>query len=277
MTLLAVFAIFPFVWSFLGSFKSTEDLFSFAITDFRTYLPSVWRMENYRQIIDFGFVRYLANSLIVTVTIVIAQVILATTAGYAFARLEFPRRDLLFALVLATMMIPFQVIVVPLFILVKNFPLFGGNDLLGRGGTGMLDSYPGLTVPMFASAYAIFLLRQFFQTLPRELEDAARIDGASEFRIFWQIVLPLSKPGLAVLVAFSYQQYWNDFIWPFVVTRSDAVKTIQVGLANFQQEHGTDWGLLLAATMAASIPVILLYLALQRFFTRGIALSAIKG
>jgi ABC-type glycerol-3-phosphate transport system permease component len=174
-------------------------------------------------------------------------------------------------------MVPSQATLVPLFILVKHWPLLGDNDLLGRGGFGMLDTYWVLTVPMFATAYGTFLLRQFFLGLPAELEDAARIDGSSELGIYWRIVVPLSGPAMATLGIFSFQNVWNDFVWPLVTTRSDAMKTIQVGLAQFRREGSTEWTLLMAGTMIATVPILVVFLLGQRFFTKGIALTGLKG
>ena len=241
-------------------------------------LPSVWRFDNYARAVQaYDLVRYLLNSIFISVVVAVAHLALASTAGYAFARLAFPGRDILFAIVVATLMVPSQATLVPLFILVKHWPLLGDNDLWGQGGFGMLDTYWALTVPLFAAAYGTFLLRQFFLTLPADLEDAARIDGSSEFGIYWRIVLPLSGPALATLGIFSFQNMFNDFVWPLVVTRSDSIKTIQVGLAQFRREGTTDWTLLMAGTMIATLPILLVFILGQRYFTQGIALTGIKG
>jgi multiple sugar transport system permease protein len=270
---LAIIFVFPFVWSFLTSVKSPAEVFDQGIT-----LPSVWRFDNYVQAVQsYNLIRYLFNSTFVSVIVAVAHLALASTAGYAFSRLQFPGRDYLFVVIVATLMVPSQATLVPLFILVKNWPLLGGNDMWGQGGFGMLDSYWALTVPLFATAYGTFLLRQFFLTLPADLEDAARIDGSSEFGIYWRIVLPLSGPALATLAIFSFQNMFNDFVWPLVTTRSDIMKTIQVGLAQFRREGTTDWTLLMAGTMIATIPILVVFLLGQRYFTKGIALTGIKG
>lgn len=273
MVLLSLFFVFPFVWSFLTSVKSEAEIFATGLT-----LPSVWRFDNYmRAIKSYNLVRYFLNSVVVSVIVAVAHLVLASTAGYAFARLHFPGRGLLFALVVATLMVPSQATLVPLFVLVKHWPLLGDNDIWGQGGFGMLDTYWVLTVPLFATAYGTFLLRQFFLTLPEDLEDAARIDGSSEFGIYWRIALPLSGPALATLAIFSFQATFNDFVWPLVVTRSDEMKTIQVGLAQFRREGTTDWTLLMAGTMIATIPILIVFILGQRYFTQGIALTGIKG
>jgi multiple sugar transport system permease protein len=273
LILLALIFVFPFVWSFVTSVKSEAEIFDRGII-----LPEVWRFDNYVQAIrSYNLLLYLFNSIVVSVIVVIAHLILASTAGYAFSRLRFPGRDIIFVAIVATLMVPSQATLVPLFILVKNWPLLGGNDIWGTGGFGMLDSYWALTVPLFATAYGVFLLRQFFLTLPADLEDAARIDGSSEFGIYWRIVLPLSGPAMATLGIFSFQNMFNDFVWPLVTTRTDEWKTIQVGLAAFRREGTTDWTLLMAGTMIATIPILLVFLMGQRYFTKGIALSGIKG
>lgn len=273
LTLLAVVFVFPFIWSFLTSVKPEAEVFAQGLT-----LPSVWRFDNYlRAVQSYNLLRYLFNSIYVSLVVVVAHLFLASTAGFAFSRLEFPGRNYLFFAVVATLMVPSQATLVPLFVLVKHWPLLGDNNIWGQGGFGMLDSYWALTVPMFATAYGIFLLRQFFLTLPAELEDAARIDGSSEFGIYWRIVLPLSGPALATLAIFSFQNMFNDFVWPLVTTRSDAMKTIQVGLAQFRREGTTDWTLLMAGTMIATIPILIVFMLGQRYFTQGIALTGIKG
>lgn len=270
---LALIFIFPFIWSFLTSVKSTSEVF-----DQDVILPAVWRFDNYWQAIQsYNLLRYLFNSTFVSVVVALAHLLLASTAGFAFSRLQFPGRDLLFVAVVATLMVPSQATLVPLFILVKHWPLLGDNNIWGQGGFGMLDSYWALTVPLFATAYGTFLLRQFFLTLPVDLEDAARIDGSSEFGIYWRIALPLSGPALATLAIFSFQNMFNDFVWPLVTTRSDVMKTIQVGLAQFRREGTTDWTLLMAGTMIATIPILIVFMLGQRYFTQGIALTGIKG
>jgi multiple sugar transport system permease protein len=273
LTLLAILFVFPFAWAFITSVKPEPEVYTRGLA-----LPSVWRFDNYARAMEqYNLPRYLLNSIFVAVVVSIAHLFLASTAGYAFARLRFPGRGVLFALVLATLMVPSQATLVPLFVLIKNWPLLGENDIWGQGGFGMLDTYWALTVPLFATAYGTFLLRQFFLTLPSELEDAARIDGCSEYGIYWRITLPLSGPALATLGIFSFQNVFNDFVWPLVVTRSDSIKTIQVGLAQFRRELTTDWTLLMAGTMIATIPILIVFILGQRYFTQGIALSGIKG
>src|SRR5207237_8759410 len=163
------------------------------------------------------------------------------------------------------------------FVIVRHIPFFGGNDALGQGGIGWINSYWGLIVPSAVGAFGIFMLRQFFQTLPVELEDAARIDGAGELRIFWQIMLPLAMPAVATLAIFSFQAGWNAFLWPLLITTTDDMRTVQLGLTVFVQQYSTQWDQLMAATVVATLPVILVFGIGQRLLVRGIAFSGLKG
>jgi multiple sugar transport system permease protein len=224
-----------------------------------------------------NFGRYALNSLLLAVANMAINVGLSALAGYAFARLRFPGQQVLFVLVLATLMVPYQVTIIPQFVIVRHVPLFGGNDLFGQGDSGWINSYWGLIVPSAVGAFGIFMLRQFFQTLPVELEDAARIDGAGEWRIFWQIMLPLATPALATLGIFSFQAGWNAFLWPLLITTTDDMRTIQLALTVFVQQYSTQWDQLMAATVVATLPVILVFAFGQRLLVRGIAFTGLKG
>ncbi len=270
----AVTMILPFLWMLSTSLKPESEIFRFP----PVWIPHTWRWANYReamQAADFG--RYSLNTVIYAVVITFSNLLLCSMAAYAFARLRFRGRNLLFILTLGTMMVPGQVTMVPVFILLKRWPLVGGNDWLGIGGHGLLNSYTGLVLPGAVGAFGIFLLRQFFMTLPRELEDAARIDGCSEAGIYWRIILPLSGPALATLGIFTFTAAWNEFLWPMLIMSKDSMKTLQVGLQVFQTQYTTRWDLLMAGTVVVTIPVLIIFLAGQRYFTRGIALSGMKG
>jgi len=270
----AVTMILPFLWMLSTSLKPESEIFRFP----PVWIPHTWRWANYReamQAADFG--RYSLNTVIYAVVITFSNLLLCSMAAYAFARLRFRGRNLLFILTLGTMMVPGQVTMVPVFILLKRWPLVGGNGWLGVGGHGLLNSYIGLVLPGAVGAFGIFLLRQFFMTLPRELEDAARIDGCSEAGIYWRIILPLSGPALATLGIFTFTAAWNEFLWPMLIMSKDSMKTLQVGLQVFQTQYTTRWDLLMAGTVVVTIPVLIIFLAGQRYFTRGIALSGMKG
>ena len=266
--------ILPFLWMVSTSLKPEEQIFQFP----PVWIPSTWEWGNYTEAMQAAnFGRYFINTVIYAGAVTMSNLVLCSMAAYAFARLRFRGREVLFILVLGTMMIPAQVTMVPVFIMLKHWPLFGGNDWLGSGGHGLLNSYPGLVLPSAVGAFGIFLLRQFFRTLPRELEDAARIDGCSEAGIYWRIILPLSRPALATLGIFTFTATWNEFLWPLLITSKDSMKTLQVGLQVFQTQYTTNWDLLMAGTVVVTIPVLILFLAGQRYFTKGIALSGIKG
>jgi multiple sugar transport system permease protein len=202
------------------------------------------------------------NSTIVSVTCVVSNLVLCSLAGYAFARLRFPGNKILFIGTLATLMVPFQVVMIPTLLIVKHL--------------GLVNTLPALIVPNLVTPFGIYLLRQFFLTLPVELEEAAMIDGASRFRILRSILLPLMGPPLSTVAVLTFLSVWNDFLWPLVVTSSPNTMTIQLGLATFQSAHFTNWPLLMAATLMSQLPVMLLFLAGQRFFVSSIANTGIK-
>ncbi len=269
----AIGMVLPFLWMLSTSLKPESQIFASP-----TWLPKVWQWSNYTAAMEAApFARYFANTLLYAVLVTCSNLFLCSLAAYAFARLTFRGKNVLFVLVLATMMIPGQVTMVPVFIMLKHWPLVGGNTLLGAGGHGLLNSYVGLILPGAAGAFGIFLLRQFFMTLPRELEDAARLDGCSEFGLYWRIILPLSKPALATLGIFTFTGAWNEFLWPLLITSKDSMKTLQLGLQIFQTQYTTRWDLLMAGTVVVTIPVLVLFLLGQKYFTRGIAMSGMKG
>jgi len=222
------------------------------------------------------FPLFFANSVVVAVAGTIIQVCLSCAAGYGLAMLPVRGRNLLLLLLVALLVVPAEVVMVPLFVMVTHVPLVGGNDVIGNGGSGLLDSLPGLVVPHIVSALAIFLMRQFYASLPAELGNAARVDGAGELRIFASIYTPLVKPAIGIVAVFAFQGAWNDFVWPLVITHSNDLRTLQLGLTVFFQENSTQWNLLMAAIIGISIPVIVLFLAIQRFFQSGALGGALK-
>jgi multiple sugar transport system permease protein len=219
---------------------------------------------NYRDtftVLPFG--RFFLNSLFVTGLITIGQLVTCSLAAYAFARLQFPGRDRVFLAYLGTLMVPGQLLTIPLYLLLREF--------------GMIDTYGGIILPGLFSAYGTFLLRQFFMTIPRDLEDAARIDGAGHFHIYSRIILPLSAAALATLGTFIFIGTWNDFFWPFIVLNDNAKMTLTVGLAKFDSLYQTDWGRLMAGSWITLLPAVAVYILFQRYINRGIVLSGIKG
>ncbi|MHB1134772.1 MAG: carbohydrate ABC transporter permease, partial [Chloroflexota bacterium] len=184
-------------------------------------------------------------------------------SGYAFARLRFAGRDALFLIVLATMMVPAQATLIPSFILVRQL--------------GWIDTYQGLIIPRLVTAFGIFMMRQFFMSIPKDLEDAARVDGCSRIRTLVQIMLPLSGPALATLAIFSFTQSWNEFFWPLIVVQTPGMRTVQVAIAALKATELVEWGVVMAVVTIASLPTLLVYFAFQRYFVRGIMMSGLKG
>lgn len=223
---------------------------------------------------DFG--RFAVNSMIVTGSSTVLQVLLAMAAGYSMAKLPLPGRRALLVLLIALLVIPSEVVMVPLFIMVARIPLVGGNDIFGQGGQGLVDTLPGLVIPHLISALSIFLMRQFYKDLPDELGDAARVDGAGEFMIFLRIYTPLVLPAIAVVAIFAMQGAWNDFIWPLVMTRSPDQQTLQLGITVFSQEYSTEWNRLMAVVLVISVPVLALFLWAQRFFRSDVMAGAVR-
>lgn len=252
--------IAPFLWMISTSLKSVPEIFAYPIV----WIPERIRWENYRDVLELlPFGRYLFNTALVSVSVTCLELLTCSLAAYAFARLRFPGRDKLFLLYLATLMIPGQVTLIPNFLLMRWFD--------------WIDTYWALIIPQAFSAFGTFLLRQFFLSIPRELEEAARADGASYFRVYWQIILPLSGPALATLAVFAFMAQWNAFLWPLIVTHSDQFRTLTVGLRFFQDELVTQYHYLMAGTVMSIIPILILFLALQRYFVRGIALTGMGG
>jgi len=272
--LAAVIMVMPFLWMLSTSVKTDADLFAVP----PRWLPTEIELSNYADAftsINMG--RLYVTTTIVTVASVVLQILFGAMAGYPFARLNFPGRTVIFTALLITMMVPFEVLVLPTFLLARAFPLAGGNDLTGDGGTGLLNSYGGLLLPHMLAVFNVFLFRQFFQGFPKDLEDAALLDGSSRARFFWTILMPNSKPVIGTVALFSFLWSWNDFLWPLVVARDRNYWTLQVGLASFNQESGTQWTELMAASVIATVPVLLLFLVFQRFLIQGVATSGLKG
>jgi multiple sugar transport system permease protein len=213
----------------------------------------------------------------VTVVTVVVSLALNSSAGFAFARLAFPGRNLLFVLSLIGLMVPPQVTMVPVFLILKHVPLAGGNDILGRGGLGWIDSYMGLLAPFIAGSFGVFLFRQYYMNFPVSLDDAARIEGVHPLRRYSSIYLPLSQPVVATLIALKATHTWNQYTWPLIITVSDRMRTVQLALVVFRDEARVDWHLLMAATTVIVLPLILLFLFLQDYFVEGIVTSGIKG
>lgn len=256
---LALATVAPFLWMLLTSLKDLPDILTYP----PRWIPERVTLDNYISAFEAApFGRYYFNSVFVALAVTAGQLVTCSMAAYAFARLQFRGRDLLFYIFLGTMMIPGQVTMIPGFMVLHWL--------------GWVDTYYALIVPGLASAFGTFLLRQFFLTIPRDLEDAASLDGCSRFGILWRIILPLSRPALATLAIFTFMGVFNDFLWALVVVSSDEMKTVQLGLAIFRDRYQTDWGQLMAASVTATLPILLVFFAAQKYFIRGITLSGMK-
>jgi multiple sugar transport system permease protein len=254
----------PFLWMLATSLKEPGAVFSFQQSWWEEWVPTTFVWNNYVKAFKVvPFLRFYFNSIFVTFCVTIGQVMTSAMAGYAFARLKFPGKDKIFFGYLATMMVPGAVTMIPVFILLRYL--------------GWVDSYKALILPGIYTAYGTFMLRQFFMTLPKDLEDAAKIDGCTYLGIFWKIILPLSKPALATLTTFTFMGAWMNFMWPLIVINSQDKFTLPVGLAYFQSLHHTDWTILMAASVMMIFPILIVFIFNQRFFVEGIKLTGIKG
>ena len=257
---IAVVMLIPMVWMLVTSLETLNETRHFP----PVLLPHTLVPGNYSQVLQQApFARWFVNTMIVTVATVAGNLLFCSLAGYAFARIKFFGREVVFVLLLATLMIPFQVVMIPTFIIVKDL--------------GLINTLNALIVPNLANAFGVFLLRQFFRTLPVELEEAARIDGASRLSVLFKIVLPLSGPVLATLAVNTFLWTWNDFLWPLITIYTPNNMTLQLGLTTFQGTHQTSTNLLMAANVMSMLPVLLLFFLAQKYFIRGIATSGLKG
>ncbi len=257
----AIVFMIPFAWMLSSSLKELPQIFVFP----PKWIPNPVRLDNYAEALKrMNFLVALKNTLTITVLCLIGQVSSASLVAYGFARIRFPGRDFLFALVLSTMMLPSQVTMIPMFILFRSL--------------GWVDTFKPLIVPSFfgGGAFFIFLLRQFFLTIPKDLEDAARIDGCGRVRIFLQIILPLAKPALITVSIFSFMSHWNDFMGPLIYLNSEHKRTLAIALQSFQGQYTADWNLLMAASVVVLIPVLVIFFTLQRYFVEGIVLTGLK-
>lgn len=252
--------LLPLVWMVSTSLKADGQVMVVP----PQWIPDPVRWDNYRRLFQrVPLFRFMLNSLLVAGVTTTGQILLAAMAAYAFARGRFRGRDSLFVLYLATLMLPFQVIITPLFLLVRSL--------------GWVNTYQGLIVPRLFSAFGVFLLRQFFLTIPRSLDEAAFMDGASHWTIFTRIMLPLSKPALATLAIFAFMNSWNDYLWPLVVVSDPKLMTLPLGLAALQGRWTVSWNLVMAGTVVSIVPILAVYLAAQKRFVEGITLTGLKG
>lgn len=271
--LIIVVFLTPFAWMILGSLRNETEIFKYLYPfSWRTFIPVEWTLKNYLDILGlsaegrgFGlnFDRYLFNSFLVSFGVVVSSLIFNTMGAYFFARLDFPRKDLLLVLVVATMLVPFQATLVPLYIVVRTLHLH--------------DSYWALIVPWYASPFVIFSLMQFFKEIPKELDEAAILDGASYLGILRHVIVPNAIPGLVTMALLEFQFIWNLFYWPLIVVGRKELQVIQVAIQAQTTQTQIYWGRTFAGAVLASLPVILLFLSMQRYYIQGVAMTGLKG
>jgi multiple sugar transport system permease protein len=260
LIIVGVFFLSPFLWMLSTSLKANNELFMWP----PKWIPSTFQWSNFPDALDYiPFFTYLSNTLTIAVLATIGVVLSCPLVAYSLARIHWKGAKPLFALTLMVMMLPYQVTMIPIFIVFKNLGLVGSNI--------------PLWLPMFFGApFFIFLLRQFYLGLPKELEDAARIDGASEFRIYWQIMLPLCRPALLAVALFQFMNSWTDYQGPLIYLSEEAQYTLMLGIQGFKSQHGGEWQMMMATLVMITLPVIILYFVVQKTFIQGITLSGIK-
>lgn len=259
LIILAIITIFPFVWMLFTSLKTKGDI----LANPGNLLPREFVFDTYINIwYEVPFAQYFLNSLLFATAVTVISLLFSSLAGYAFARLPFRGKNVLFILILATMMIPFQVTMLPLFLMINQL--------------GLYNTFQGLVIPRAADAFGIFMMRQFFLTLPSDLEEAARIDGANEFTIFFRVMAPLCKPMFLTLGVFTFMGNWNDLLYPMLMTSSEKFRPIQAAIALFSGKYGTDYNFVMTGLLLAAIPTILAYIFAQKYFVEGIAMTGMK-
>lgn len=257
--LLAMIALMPIAYVVCSSLKPGSELFRYP----PTLLPEQFTLENYRDVFERAdFLLYFKNTTIVAVLSTVLTVIINTMAGYAFAKYRFKGGNAIFMFFICTMMLPLEVLMIPIFQMVKRL--------------GMYNNYLGMIIPPAATPMGVFLVRQYFYSVPNELNEAARIDGASETRTFLHLMLPIARPVMSVLAIFSFMWRWNDYMWPLLVVRDNDLYTLQLALANFNGEYSVDWNSLLAMSVVAMVPVLIVFLIFQKQFIRGMVTSGMK-
>ncbi len=266
LVLVAIALVFvvPLLWLLMASLRPTPEIFrDVSPLSWHTFWPETFTLDGYTRLLSGQFTRALANSIILAVSTAVGGVLVNALAAYPFARLQFPGRDILFGLFLVTLMIPFEVTVVPLFVMMKSL--------------GWIDTYQGLILPGIVNPFAVFLLRQFFLEIPKEIEDASRIDGCSRVGTFWHVVLPMSVPAVITVALISFQAGWDAFLWPLVVTNSETLRVAQVSVATLIGGDVVNWDQVFTASAVLALPSLVLFLVFQRFYVRGGALTGLKG
>jgi len=272
--IVVIVVTFPFVVMLSISLQSKAELFSTSAI----LIPEKLLFSNYAEAMKTAnWARYFFNSFFIATVVTAVSLVINSMAGYVFARIKFRFSKALFLIVLAGMMIPPQVTMIPVYSMLRAFPLVNGNDIFGNGGSGLIDTYAGMILPFIAGSFGVFLCRQYYVSFPRELDDAAKVDGCGRIRSFFSIYLPLSKPVLASLGVLKFTGTWNEYTWPLIMARSDSMKTVQVALTLFRNESEIRWNLMMAATILISLSVYIVFGCAQKHFVNGILAGSVKG
>ncbi len=273
MAVVSFIMIFPIVMMISTSFKTTGEINSPVFH----FLPESFNFDNYREALSTGnWGVYFRNSFIITIVSIVFSLLFNSIAGYAFARLHFRGSKALFTLLLVGLMMPPQVTMLPTFLIMAKFPFAGGNNFMGFGGSGLMNTMPGIIIPLVSGSFGIFLCKQFYENFPRSLDEAAMIDGASKWRTYFSIYIPNSKVILATLALLKGSAVWNDYLWPLVMTNSEGMRTVQLALTMFRDETTVRWGPMMAAATLISVPMIILFLCAQKYFVQGVVSTGLK-
>ncbi len=273
MAVVSFIMIFPIVMMISTSFKTTGEINSPVFH----FLPESFNFDNYREALSTGnWGIYFRNSFIITIVSIAFSLLFNSIAGYAFARLHFRGSKALFTLLLVGLMMPPQVTMLPTFLIMAKFPFAGGNNFMGFGGSGLMNTMPGIIIPLVSGSFGIFLCKQFYENFPRSLDEAAMIDGASKWRTYFSIYIPNSKVILATLALLKGSAVWNDYLWPLVMTNSEGMRTVQLALTMFRDETTVRWGPMMAAATLISVPMIVLFLCAQKYFVQGVVSTGLK-
>lgn len=260
LLLLGITMIIPFIWTLSSSFKNNNEIFSYPIR----WIPETFRFSNYERVwTEIPFPTYYWNTIKLSVIVTLGQLVTCSMAAYSFSKLKYPGRDKIFLCYLATMMVPWHAIMIPQFVIIK--------------GAGLYDTHIAIIVLQLFSAFGVFMMRQYMLGISMELSEAARIDGCNEFQIYSRIILPMCKPALATITVFTFNFMWNDYMGPMLYLNTDKLKTIQIGLAAFRSLYKTEYGLIMAGTVSALIPMVIIYCIAQKYLIEGISFSGVKG
>ena len=273
MSIASLVMLIPIIMMFMTSFKTMAEIQSPVFH----LLPERFSLDNYRDAMSTGeWTVYFKNSLVITLTAVVLSLLFNSIAGYAFARLRFRGARVMFLLLMVGLMMPPQVTMLPTFLIMAKFPLAGGNNLLGAGGTGLINTYAGLVIPLVSGSYGVFLCKQFYENFPRSLDEAAEIDGANKWRTYFTIYLPNSKAILATLGLLKAVSVWNDYMWPLIMTNSENMRTVQLAQTKFNTDSGIMWNQMMEGSVLVALPMFVLFLCAQKYFIQGIVTSGLK-